>query len=45
MFYVVLTGGGRWLRGMRPEGVSASTVKWGVGGGPMGKGRLSESTW
>lgn len=40
-----LTGGGLWFRGMRPDGVSASTVKWGVGGGPMGNGRLSASTW
>lgn len=42
---VGLTGGGRWFRGMRPDGVSARTVKWGVGGGPMGNGRLSASTW
>lgn len=43
--HYTLTGGGLWFRGMRPEGVSARTVKCGVGGGPMGKGLLSESTW
>lgn len=32
-------------RGTKLEGVSASTWKCEVGGGPMGVGRLSESTW
>lgn len=32
-------------RGTKLEGVSANTWKWEVGGGPMGVGRLSESTW
>lgn len=31
--------------GTRLDGVSASTWKCEVGGGPMGVGRLSESTW
>ena len=33
------------LMGCRPDGVSDRTWKCEVGGGPMGVGRLSESTW
>lgn len=33
------------LTGTMPDGVSARMWKWEVGGGPIGVGRLSASTW